>query len=163
MKRLTLVVTAITLLSACSSGPKADSDPDSPAVTTARPTEPQTLEGARKVAKEAAGRIGAQDFGGSWDQWSRAGQAAIPREEYVKYAETCNLGGAPLNIDDIRMEGDSKAVVRFEFAGFKQARTLIYEDGQWRAKVANETLGYFKGGSAESAIAAAKADGGCTG
>lgn len=79
----------------------------------------------------------------------------------MKYAETCNLGGAPLKIDDIRMEGDSKAVVRYEFGGFKQARTLVYEDGHWRAKVTNETLGFFKDGTAKGAIRAAKADGGC--
>jgi len=161
MKRLIVTVSAIAFLSACSSG--TSNDPDSPAEPSPTPTEPQTLEGAREVAKEAADRIGAQDFAGSWDQWNKAGQAAVPRDEYVKYAEACKLGGVPLKIDDIRMEGDSKAVVRYEFAGFKQARTLIYEDGHWRAKVTNETLGYFKGGKAKGAIAAAKADGGCTG
>lgn len=155
---------AIAVLSACSSGTDSSDDPESPAEPSSTPTEPQTLIGARAFAKEAADRFGAQDYAGSWDQWNKVGKAAIPRDEYVKYAEACDLGGVPLKIDDIRMEGDSTAVVRYEFASFKQARTFIYEDGRWRTKVTNETLNLFKkNGKAKGAIAAAKADGSCTG
>ncbi|MGH8894474.1 MAG: hypothetical protein ACRDWY_14400 [Actinomycetes bacterium] len=164
MKRRIVIVFAIAVLSACSSSTDSSDAPESPAGPSPTPTEPQTLKGVRAFAKEAADRFGAQDYAGSWDQWNKAGKAAIPRAEYVKYAETCDLGGAPLKVDDIRMEGDSRAVVRYEFAGFKQARTFIYEDGHWRTKVTNETLNLFKnGGKAKGAIAAAKADGSCTG
>ena len=158
------VVIAVSLslaLAGCGGGddprPKSSASPTKTATVKA---EPQTVEAAKAFATETSARIAAQDFGGAWDQWDKASKTRVNRDDYVKYGETCDIGGVPVTVDDIRLESETKATVRLEAMGFKQARTLLYEDGAWRLKVTDDTLQKFDKG-ADGAIAQAKTEGFC--
>lgn len=162
--KIRAILVALSLpLALVGCGGESDSSAKSPSLVTTAPTvkaEPQTLEAAKTLATEASDRIAAQDFAGAWEQWDKASKAKISRDDYVKYGETCDLGGVPVTVDDIRLESDTKATVRLEALGFKQVRTVVYEDGKWRLKTTDETLKKFDEG-VDGAIASAKADGTC--
>ena len=156
----------VAILSVCVSNQEPETKPTAgttkkaptPSVT---PTEDPTLEEAKGFAIESGKRFGARDFGGSWDQWDKASKAVVPRDDYVAYAEACDLGGVPLKVADVRLDSNTSATVRYEVMGYVQARTLLYEDGHWRAKTTTATLKLFADGTVDGAVAAAKASGGC--
>jgi hypothetical protein len=161
MRRLVITAFLFCLLASCGDG----SDPDTPdakdapttsASTTSAPTPSKAA--AEKFAKEAAARVSAQDYAGSWELWDSASKKQVSLDAYVKYGEACDIGGVPVSVDSVRMEGDNKATIRFEAAGFTQARTLIFENGAWSLKTTQDTLDLFSGGDP---VANAKAAGGC--
>lgn len=60
------------------------------------------------------------------------------------------------------MSGDDKAIIRMEVAGFKQSRTMVYEDGAWHQQPSDDRQAHFAK-SADEIIAVYTAKGECQG
>lgn len=103
-------------------------------VTTASTAAaPKTVEAARAVATEEAAAASSGDWAGAWGLWSAAGKKAISRADYVRLHTECKtITGVPLTVDNVRLEGDTAAVVRISWMGFAFSYTEVYESGQWR-------------------------------
>jgi hypothetical protein len=156
MRRTVVTVFLLCLLASCGSG----SDPAAPepeGVTASSDSAPSKAS-AEAFATEAAERVSAQDYAGSWALWDSASKKQVPQGAYVNYGETCDIGGVPVSVDSVRLDGAERAVVRFEAAGYKQARTLVFEDGSWALKATQDTLDLFRTGDP---VENAKAAGGC--
>lgn len=142
------LITAVALLlslAGCSSG-QTPAEPTSEARATIPTGQPKTEEAARAAAKEEFDAYAAGDWGGTWDLWTQAGQKAFSREDYIALHNACKTPvGIPLNIQNVRLEGDS-AIVRIERMTLIKAYTMKYENGEWRFQPeAEDMAGYAKG------------------
>lgn len=138
---------------------------DAPATTASTTSasvaaQPKTLEAATTAAREKSDRFASGDFSGEWLLFSKQVRDAISQSDYVTYAKACSKNGLPVGVTGVRMEGTGKAIVRLEVLGFQDARTMVYEDGQWvqepTDKMANDL-----GKPVQQWIADTKAQGSC--
>ncbi|WP_237569638.1 hypothetical protein [Mycolicibacterium lacusdiani] len=159
LSRAVLAAFLMFALGGCSSSPSTDnasgsqSDAATSSTAPAAPTKPEgqpkTLEAATAAEQENADRYSSGDFAGQWLLYSKQLRDAISQEDYVRFAERCveELGigdGMTLQVEGVRMEGDSKAIVRVGVLGLvKKSRTMVYEDGQWLQEPTNELTDYF--------------------
>lgn len=147
------------LLAGCGGGSEdgpAAAKPEGEAVKA----EPRTKEAVEATAKEQADRYASGDFKGTWDMWTKAGKAAISRDDYAEMAETCELGGVPLEVSSVRLESDDEAVVRIGLGDITQSYSILYEDGMWRWQPNADSIKTYALGKS-GAIKALKADGAC--
>lgn len=161
--RRSVVIAGVLVLSACSSGDvdsgvQPGTQTDSSRSSTS--VQPQTEAAVRALAQEEADRFAAQDYAGAWDLWSKAGKAAISREDYSRMSETCQSGGVPLKVSSVRMESPTEAVVRIGLGDFQSAYPVIYEAGQWRWQPKASDMADYRLG-VDELIAKRKAAGEC--
>lgn len=112
--------------------------PVAPSSSTPTPTPtptpsgaPKTLEAAVAAAQENVDRFASGDFAGTWLLFTKEVRKGISQKDYVTLNETCKRVGMPIKAIGVRMDGDSKAIVRLEVAGLKSSRTMVYEDNAW--------------------------------
>lgn len=133
------------------------------AVTPSERSE-KSVEAAEKDAQESIDRYTSGDFAGAWEMSPRVIRDALPQDEYVRMNETCYQTGAPIEVEGVRLTGDGTASMRLSLGGFKDARTLTYEDGLWRINPSKEFAKQIEDGlSADDMIAAEKEAGTCSG
>lgn len=124
----------------------------------------KTVEAAEKDAQEAVDRYTSGDFAGAWEMSPKIIRDAVPQDDYVRMNETCYQTGAPVEVEGVRLTGDDTASMRLALGGFKDARTLTYEDGLWRMNPSKEFAKQIKDGlTADEMIAAEKKAGTCNG
>ena len=123
--------------------------------------EPKTLEAATAAEQEKTDRFASGDFAGEWLLFSRRLRDALSQDDYVTYAETCWKSPLGMTVTGVRMEGDTKAIVRGGFSVVMVSYTMVYEDGKWYQEPAAD-LAEELGKPVEQMIAAEKAEGGCT-
>ena len=99
--------------------------------------DPQTLEAATSASQEVADRRTSGDFAGVWLMMSKQVRDGITQDDYVTLGQTCDPTGLSAKVVGVRMEGSSKAIVRWQ-AGAPELRafgaitnTMLYEDGKW--------------------------------
>lgn len=172
MRRLLSVTVLPLVLAAGCGGESPDAQADGPAATPKRPgaitveppAQPQTLDAARRAAKEHMDAYAAGDYGGAWELWSADAKKLLDRAEYVKLSELCpaTAEGAPIKIEAVRMSADqTKATVRAERMSFKFTYTYRYEEGRWVFAPDAETMAEYRLGSPEKIAAKRKREGGC--
>jgi outer membrane biogenesis lipoprotein LolB len=144
MLRTVALALAALVLVGCSSDDQPGSDNDTD-TGTGSSEQPRTEAAAREVAQEQADRYAAGDFGGAWDLWADEARDTITREDYVRLGEECLAAGVPVDVTDVRLEGDDRAVVRLGVGTFEQAYTMRYEDGAWRWMPTPEVLEDYDG------------------
>ena len=98
--------------------------------------DPQTLEAATAAAQEVADRHTAKDFAGVWLMLTKQNRDGISQTDYVTLQNACDQGGLPAKVTGVRMEGTTKAIVRWNvdlpvLSGFKVTKTMFYENGKW--------------------------------
>ena len=165
---MTVMAAAATLvLAGCSSdsdgNPAADGANETPAASEPAAPEPENDgagdEGAvRAAAREQADRHSSGDFGGAYDMWSADAKNTISREDYLAFADECLESGLPLEVEAVRLESDTEAVVRLGVAGFSRSYTMVYEDGEWAWVPTDEALQTY---AADDPVRAAKNAGSC--
>ena len=146
-----------------SSAPTPEASSSSPTPVAASPTSSASdLDAAKAVAQEEADRYASDDYAGAWDLWTKEGQAAISRDDYVKFHEECPGAGVPYKVAAIRSDGDNAAVVRLTVGGSSIAFSyrLLFEDGSWRWQPSDSDLADYAKGM-DGLIAAAKSEGAC--
>lgn len=133
---------------------------DPPTTNTAN-REPKNLAAATAAAQEKNDRHASGDFAGEWFLFTNQLRNGITQNDFVEFSETCAKIGPPIKATGVRMEGEDTAIVRLEIFGIMKARTMAYEDNQWRM-VPDEFLTANLGKTGKQLIAANKAEGGCT-
>jgi len=116
--------------------------------TTATPEKPKTLEAATASEQENADRYSSGDYAGQWLLYSSRLRDAISQDDYEAYAKRCAAEterpeGLRLTVEGVRMDGDSKAIVRLGVLGVVQSRTMVYEDGQWLQEPTEKLVANF--------------------
>ncbi|YAL83225.1 hypothetical protein ACMYYO_00010 [Dermacoccaceae bacterium W4C1] len=140
--------------------PATSTSTSAPVVSTSTAEVPKTLVEATKAAQEVSDRFSSGDFAGSWMLMSKDLRSKISKADYVTLSETCSNAGLPIKATGVRMEGDSTAIVRLEVAGYKQARTMVYEDGAWYQQATKEFAAEL-GKPVNDVIASLKKSGQC--
>jgi hypothetical protein len=159
---------AVTVtVSATSTAPSSQVITVSPTIRvepTQAPVEPKTLEAATAAAQEAANRYTSGDYAGAWQMKSKQFQNNVSEADYVTYNNTCTrtnpVSGTPITVTGIRMDGNDKALVRWEIRGHQQSNAMLYEDGKWVDAPTDFWAENF-GKPVEQVIAEAKAKGEC--
>jgi hypothetical protein len=139
--------------------------PGSPTVTVApsqSEVEPKTLEAATAAEQGKTDRFAPGDFAGEWLLFSRRLRDVLSQNDYVTYAKTCWKSPLGMTVTGLRMEGDSKAIVRGRVSVVTMSYTMVYEDGRWYQQPA-EDLAEQLGKPVEQMIAAENAKGRCKG
>jgi hypothetical protein len=111
--------------------------------------QPKTLEAAVASEQENADRFSSGDYAGQWALYSRALRDAINQDDYETFAERCvketqRPEGLTFTVEGVRMDGDTKAIVRIGLLDIaKQSRTMVYEDGAWLQEPTDELAANF--------------------
>jgi len=116
----------------------------------------RTEAGARQTAQAELDAYAAGDWQGAWDLWTKAGKAAISRNDYQRLHTECEtVTGIPFEVKTVRLEGPDRAVFTGERASFQFTYELHFEDGHWRYQPEAKSLAdYAKG--VDALIAACK-------
>lgn len=126
---------SVPLLVACGGSGGDGSSPSSSSVQFGE----KDLETATAAMQEYTDRYISDDFAGAYELASESTRDAYSVEEFTKIQQACYKGeGMPVDVEGVRLSGD-QATVRLVVGDFKQSRTMVYEDGSWRAKPAPET------------------------
>ena len=126
---------SVPLLVACGG---SGGDGEAPSSSSAQFGE-KDLETATAAMQEYSDRYTSGDYAGAYELASKSTRDAYSVEEFTKIQQACYKGeGMPVDVEGVRLSGD-QATVRLVVGGFKQSRTMVYEDGSWRAKPAPET------------------------
>ena len=113
-----------------------------PAISTS-PTpqgQPKTLEAATAAAQEKTDRFASGDFAGEWMMFPEWFRNSVSQADYVTYSKACSKNGIPITVTGVRMEDTDTAIVRLDVMGFKDSRTMVYEDGQWVQEPADKIV-----------------------
>ena len=130
-----IVALSLPLLAACGGSDGGGSSAPSSPVEFGE----KDLETATAAMQEYTDRYISDDFAGAYELASKSTREAYSVEEFTKIQDACYKGeGMPVDVEGVRLSGD-QATVRLVVGGFKQSRTMVYEDGSWRAKPAPET------------------------
>ena len=141
---------SVPLLVACGG---SGGDGSSPSSSSAQFGE-KDLETATAAMQEYSDRYTSGDYAGAYELAAQSTRDAWTVEEFTKIQEGCYTGeGMPLDVEGVRINGD-EATVRLVLGEFKQSRTMVYEDGSWKAKPSNDSP---MSGTVEDAIADCKA------
>jgi hypothetical protein len=174
LTRGALIAAAVIAAAGCSSG--NSSTPASTATTTAvpalqsataSPAQPETATAARAAAAGFFGLYTASQWAAAWTLLSPSTRRAIPQATYVAFHDGCPSASAGLafQIKDVTVTG-STAVVTYTLSGAASAlgsatQALTYSQGQWWMVLSDP--GIYRHGSVKADIAAAKAQGDCSG
>lgn len=107
-------------------------------------SDAQTLEAATTVGQEVADRRTSGDFAGVWLMMSRQVRDGISQTDYAILGQTCDRTGLSAKVIGVRMEGDSRAIVRWEAAepelrAFGQVTKTMLYDRQISASITAST------------------------
>jgi hypothetical protein len=163
-----VALVAFAALAACSTADVDGGDkPPAGATSTVVPPsptkagQPQTVEAAKAAAQAEFDAYAAGDWKGAWDLWTKAGKAAIARDDYARLHVTCKTQtGLTFEITTARLESPTVAVVNWKRLIVAGSHEMHYEDGQWRFQPdAAAMADYAKG--VEKMISDRKADDNC--
>ena len=129
---------AALVLAGCGGDDTGSADPAAAPTPTSESPEAEPEEGAagnedavRAAAREQADRHSSGDFGGAYDMWAASAKATISRDDYLAFAEECLESGLPIDVEAVRLESDTEAVVRLGIAGFNQSYSMVLEGDEW--------------------------------
>jgi hypothetical protein len=160
---------------ACSSGTSSTPASTAPAATTvpaspaavASTSEPKTAAAAKAAAARFFGLYTAGQWAAAWALLPPSTRRAIPQGTWVAVHDGCPSANAGLafQITNVTLTG-STAVVTYTLTGAGSAlgsatQALTYSQGHWWMVVTDP--GVYQHGSVKADIAAAKAQGHCSG
>lgn len=147
------VALSLPLLAACGGSGDGSSGGSSASSSSAQFGE-KDLETAVAAMQEYSDRYTSGDYAGAYELTAQSTQDAWTVDEFTEIQEGCYTGeGMPLDVEGVRINGD-EAVVRLVLGEFKQSRTMVYEDGSWKALPSKDAP---MSGTVEEAVADCKA------
>lgn len=139
MRTILIALLTVVALGAC--GGKAETAP--PGADAQKDDAPAFVAdeaSLKAAAEEVSLRYSSKDFGGYWDLWSAADKKQTSRDALVAYAEKCEWGGLPLEIQMARLEPDGKTgIVRAGLGNIARTTPYVVEDGGWKQDTSEET------------------------
>lgn len=84
------------------------------------------------AAQDQVDYFASQDYAGAYDMWVDDAKELISRDDYVRFAEACDLGGMPLDVEFVRFESDDEAVVKVGVGKFMYSYAMRHEGKEWR-------------------------------
>lgn len=147
--------------------PKSTATPAGPPSTQAGPTEPLTKAGAKAAAAKFYRLYANGEFAASWDLLTLTARRAIPRATWVRVHARCLSADAGTGrvIKAVLVFGNAAIVTETVEGAASRSRNshdvFNYAGGHWA--YAPNDLTIYHHGSVAADIAAAKAQGFCTG
>ncbi len=178
--RIAVAASAVLSIAACSSGSQATpgssaSSASAVPVTAASASSPsarasaapETAAGARVAASRFFGLYTASQYAEAWTLLPPSTRRSISQETWTAVHQACPSASAGLafKITDVTVTGNT-AVVTYTLAGAASAlgtatQAFTYSQGQWWLVLSDP--GMYEHGSVKKDIAAAKAQGQCSG
>nr|ABP44454.1 hypothetical protein Mflv_1976 [Mycolicibacterium gilvum PYR-GCK] len=124
--------------------------------------EPRTLDAATAAAQEFVDRRAAGDYAGVWLMYSRQVRDRISQSDYAKLSQTCgsSLEKVPVTATGVRLDGETRALVRVKPMGFSVQLPVVYENGEWFMAPSDDFAADL-GKPVDQIIAERRADGRC--